>query len=188
MRRGLGGPIALVAAGAVAGVVLGALGGWLWWTWWGPPPTGRIYDTDAGKAWYPDPFDPGITRDFGATATYAVVAFGLALVLGLAGAWLARRHAVAGILAVLVGAGLGVAAMSLVGQSLSPPDPNSLLASHEVRDVLPGHLHVTGWTPYLAWPVGAMLAYLVAMVAFPGRPSDRSAPPAQRSAAPAPQG
>lgn len=176
------------------GALLGAAGGWLWWAWWGPAPKGKIYDTVAGKAWYPDPFDPGITRDFSGTATYVVVAFGLALLLGLVGGWLARNQAVAGIIAVLLGAGLGVLVMTLVGESFSPPDPAGLVASHEVHDVLPGHLAVAGWTPYLVWPVGAMLAYLVLMLSLNpagttgGQVNGGSLRPEQQSAAPAPQG
>lgn len=184
-----------VAVPVVLGALLGAAGGWLWWAWWGPAPNGKIYDTAAGKAWYPEPFDAGITRDFSGTATYVVVAFGLAVVLGLVGGWLARNHALAGLLSVLVGAGLGVLAMTLLGESLSPPDPATLLAARDVGDTLPGHLAVAGWTPYLAWPVGALLAYLVLMLALSptgpatdGAPSAEWAQPGQPSTAPAPQG
>ncbi|WGX94642.1 hypothetical protein [Nocardioides sp. L-11A] len=182
-----------VAVPVVLGALLGAAGGWLWWTWWGPATPGKIYDTPAGKAWYPEPFDPGIARDFSGTATYVVIAFALAVLLGLVGGWIARHSPVAGVLAVLVGAGLAALAMALLGESFSPPDPASLVASHQAGDVLPGHLHVAGWTPYLAWPVGAMLAYLVLMVslpagAAPGPANDRSERPAPPSAAPAPQG
>ncbi|MDQ6524115.1 hypothetical protein RB608_10915 [Nocardioides sp. LHD-245] len=186
-----------VVVPVVLGALLGAAGGWLWWTWWGPATPGKIYDTPVGKAWYPEPFDPGIARDFSGTATYVVVGFALAVLLGLVGGWIARHHAVAGVVAVLAGAGLGALAMTLLGESFSPPDPATLVATHQAGDKLPGYLHVAGWTPYLVWPVGAMLAYLVLMVSLPaaptagptdGRVSDGSARPAPPSAAPAPQG
>lgn len=182
-----------LAGPVVLGAVLGGLGGWLWWVWWGPATQGRIYETQAGKAWYPDPFDPGITRDFSGTATYVVLGFALALLLGLLGGWIARQHALLGVVAVVLGAALGALAMTLVGESLSPPDPNSLLSSHAVGDRLPGSLAVAGWTPYLAWPVGALLGYLVLMVSLPVPPSPESASAgseqsAPRSGAPAPQG
>jgi hypothetical protein len=168
----------------VLGALLGAAGGWLWWTWWGPAPKGRIYDTPAGRHWYPDPFDPGITRDFSGTATYAVVGFALALVLGLVCAWFARRTAVAGLVALLVGAGLGALVMFVLGEALSPPDPATLITGHKVGDVLPGNLHVSGWTPYLVWPLGALVGYLVVLLSF----TSESQRPVQPSVAPAPQG
>ncbi len=174
---------ALVAP-PVLGALLGALGGWLWWTWWSPAPDGRIYDTPTGPAWYPDPFDPGITGDFGGTATFVVTGFALALVLGLVGAWLAREQAVPGLVAVLLGAGVAVGAMVLVGAAFSPADPATLVADHAVGDRLPGSMQVTGWTPYLAWPVGALAGYLVLLLSLPSRP-ERPVPP---SFAPAPPG
>lgn len=160
------------------GAGLGALGGWLWWTWWGPAPVGKIYDTQVGARWYPEPFDPGITRDFSGTATYVVLGFGLAAVLGVAAALLCRRTAVAGLVVAGLGAGLGAAAMVLLGTSFSPPDPAGLVATHKIGDTLPGHLHVAGWTPYLAWPVGALAGYFVVMVSLlspgksPSQPAD----------------
>lgn len=156
----------ILAVPVLLGAGLGLLGGWLWWSWWGPAPDGRIYDTRVGPQWYPEPFDPGVTRDFSGTATYVVIAFGLALLLGVVAAVLCRRIAVVGLAAVVVGAGLGAAAMVLFGTSFSPPDPADLVAGREVGDALPGHLHVAGWTPYLAWPVGALLGYFVVMVSI----------------------
>ncbi|GAA3676805.1 hypothetical protein GCM10022237_40340 [Nocardioides ginsengisoli] len=168
----------------VLAVLAGLGGGWAWWQWWGPAPSGKIYDTPAGPHWYPDPFDPGITRDFSGTATYAVIGFGLALVLGLVAGWLARRVAVGGLVALLVGVVAAALVMKVTGEWLSPPDPASLIAGHKVGDVLPGHLHVSGWTPYLVWPLGAMVGYLVVLLSF----TSESQRPAQPSVAPAPQG
>ncbi len=156
----------ILAIPVVLGAALGPLGGWLWWTWWGPAPDGKIYDTRVGAKWYPDPFDPGVARDFGGTATFVVVGVGLALLLGVVTAVLCRRTAVAGLVAVVVGASIGAALMVLVGTSFSPPDPATLVASHKVGDALPGHLHVAGWSPYLIWPVGALLGYFVVMVSI----------------------
>lgn len=172
----------VLAVPLVLGAGLGALGGWLWWAWWGPAPDGRIYDTRVGPQWYPEPFDPGVTRDFSGTATYVLLGLGLAAVLGVVAALLCRRTAVAGLVAVVVGAGLGAAAMVVLGTSFSPPDPAGLVASREVGDALPGHLHVAGWTPYLVWPVGALAGYFVVMVALltpgtpPAQPGARDAP------------
>lgn len=178
-----------VLAPVALGAALAALGGWLWWEWWAPPPTGKVYETSVGPTWYPDPFDPGITRDFNATATFVVVGFGLALVLGLASGWLARNRAVPGLAAVGVASLVGAAVMTLVGLAQSPPDPQDRAGEVAIGTVLPGNLEIGGWTPYLAWPVGALLGYLVVMLALkPTSLSGGSPRPAPLSSAPGPQG
>lgn len=170
-----------VAIGAVMGAVLGAVGGFLWWTWWGPAPEGKIYKTSAGPTWYPDPFDPGITRDFSGTATYVVVGFGLALLLGLIAGWVWRNTAVAGLAGLVLASVVAAVVMTLVGASQSPADPQDRAGEVAIGTKLPGHLEVAGPTPYLAWPVGALLGYLVVMLSF----TSGSARPEQPSAAPA---
>lgn len=167
----------------VLGVALGALGGWLWWTWWGPPPVGKVYETPAGPTWYPNPFDPGVTRDFTGTATFVVVGFALALVLGLASGWIARHRAVPGLVAVTLASLAAAAVMTVIGLWQSPADPQGLVDQVAIGDKLPGHLEVGGWTPYLAWPVGALLGYLVLMLSVTSewrRPEQPSAVPAQQ--------
>lgn len=197
-----------IAVPVVLGVALGAAGGWLWWAWWGPAPDGKVYDTAAGPTWYPDPFDPGITRDFSGTADYVVIAIGLALLLGLVGGWLARDRAVPGLVAVGVATIIAAALMTFVGTAQSPADPqakaddvaigtelegNLALAQAEVD--LPdgladlfndddGVVHVT--TPWLAWPVGGLLGYLVVMLALNSTAASGERPrPGQPSAEPA---
>lgn len=150
------------------GAGFGMAGGWLWWRWWGPPPDGKIYELrDGGLQWYPDPFDPGLTRDFSGTATYVVIAIGLALLLGVLAGIVCRRVAVAGLVVLLVGTAVAAAAMAVYGTSFSPADPMTLIKSHKVGDSLPGHLHVAGWTPYLIWPVGGLIGYFVVMLCLP---------------------
>lgn len=167
----------------VLGLALGALGGWLWWTWWGPAPRGRVFGTDAGPTWYPDPFDPGITRDFSGTATYVVVGFGLAALLGVVTGWVTRHRALTGLVAIGVASVAAAVVMTVVGVAQSPPDPQDKVDDVEVGTVLPGHLEVGGWTPYLAWPVGGLLGYLVVMLSLsPASVSDGSRRPGQPSA------
>ncbi|HWJ09562.1 MAG TPA: hypothetical protein VNS46_09325 [Nocardioides sp.] len=179
LLRAMVGPVALGAA-------LGALGGWLWWTWWGPAPDGKVYDTTAGPTWYPNPFDPGITRDFSGTATYVVVAFGLALLLGVVGGWLARDRAVPGLVAVALGSLVAGLLMTVIGIGQSPPDPRDKVDEVKIGTELPGHLEVSGWTPYLAWPVGGLLGHLVLMLALgSGSATGESRRPGQPSAEPA---
>lgn len=162
----------------VLGAVLGALGGWLWWRWWGPAPSGRIYRTDAGPAWYPDPFDPGVARDFSGTAEYVVLALGLGVLLGLVGGWLARRRPLAGLAAVLLGGVVAAALSTVIGQAQSPPDPQEKAKDVAIGTRLPGHLglaqaqigpegNTVGVTvPWLMWPVAGSAGFLVVMLAL----------------------
>lgn len=175
-----------IAVPVVLGVALGAAGGWLWWAWWGPAPDGKVYETTAGPTWYPDPFDPGITRDFSGTADYVVIAIGLALLLGLVGGWLARDRAVPGLVAVGVASIIAAALMTFVGTAQSPADPQAKADDVAIGTELPGHLKVSGWTPYLAWPVGGLLGYLVVMLALNSTAASGERPrPGQPSAEPA---
>ncbi|GAA4805895.1 hypothetical protein ACFQ0K_00930 [Nocardioides caeni] len=177
-----------VAVPLALGAALGGLGGWLWWRWWGPAPSGQIYDTVAGPAWYPNPFDPGITADFKGTATFVVIGVGLALALGIAAGLWARNNAIPGLVGVLLASVLGAGLMTWIGQEQSPPDPQEQAAKVEIGTKLPGHLEIASHeldlpdsladavgdddgiipvtTPWLVWPVGALLGYLVVMLAL----------------------
>ncbi len=184
-------PARAVLAPVLVGLVLGALGGWLWWTWWGPPPLGKVYDTPAGPTWYPTPFDPGVTRDFSGTATSVVVGLGLALLLGAIGGWLSRGRAVVGLAAVVVASLAAAAVMALIGVAKSPEDPQSRVDEVKIGAELPGDLEVSGWTPYLIWPVGALLGHMVVMLSLPttsGGVIGAGRRPEHRSDVPAPQG
>lgn len=156
--------VGAVLAGSVG---LGLLGGWLWWTWWGPATPGRIYDVpEQGPHWYPDPWDPGQADAFSGTAQYIVIALLLGLLLGLVAGFLAGRTALPMLGAVLLGSALAALAMVWLGTQLSPPDPQTLATAANARKQLevPGHLFVTGWTPYLSWAVGVLTGYLVVML------------------------
>ncbi|MDN5745142.1 MAG: hypothetical protein L0H31_08470 [Nocardioidaceae bacterium] len=178
----------------VAGALFGLVGGWLWWRWWGPPLTGKIYETIDGKRqWFPDPIDPGLPHQFGATAIYVVLGLGLAVVLGLLSGWICRHRAVWGVAAVLVASILAAIVMVLFGQSQSPPDPQEKADSVKVGTELDEHMGLTPGeidltkkvaqvlrdddqviyvpTAQLIWPAGALAGYLILMVLMPSRPA-----------------
>lgn len=154
----------LVAVAAVIGAGVGRL----WWLWWSPGFTGRIYDTTAGPMWLPEPFDPGFADSFTGTAQYVALGAGAGVLLGLIGAVLLRRAAVPGV-AVVVLASLVAAGVALVvGTMPSPPDPQTYATAAQVGTEHEANLEVSGWTPYLVWPVGALLGYAVFMVLTAG--------------------
>lgn len=184
---------ALVAI-PVVGAVLGAVGGWWWWHWWSPAPTGRIYDTQAGRTWYPDPFDPGVARDFSGTAEYVVIGLALGALLGIVGGWLTRRRPVAGLAAVVLGAAVAAGVATAVGLAQSPPDPQLRADDVKVGTRLPGHLElasatidlpaigdVSVTTPWLMWPVAGAGGFLLVMLAI-GATERRPAEPSPRGA------
>ncbi len=170
---------ALVGAAVVLAVAagLGAVGGWVWWTWWSPGPDGRVFPLpDGGTTWIPQPAESGYSALFAATAQYAVLGVGLGVLVGLLSVVLCRRRELVGLLVAAAGSAVGAAVMLWVGTAQSPPDPESLLADAEVGDMLPGALEVTGWTPYLGWPVGALAAFVLVLLLVIDRPE----PPPQR--------
>jgi len=139
-----------VGAGAAAGLL---------WERLAEPTTGLAYDGQ----WYLEPAGPDVS--FQAVAVYILIAFPLGIVLAvLVGRW--RGHERATVLAVLVAAGVGAAAMYAVGTALGPPDPQALAAASPDYTELPGELGLTApdrgrvlWhsTALLALPGGAML-------------------------------
>lgn len=161
-RAGWAAPGLVAATVVVAGAVLGALGGWLWYLWWAPAREGRIYRTEDGPRWFPDPWDPGQAQMFAGTGGYALVGIGLGLVLGVLAVFLGRRQAYAGLVGLLLGTALAAGVAYLVGTMLSPPDPQSLVDSEPVGTRLPAAIEVRGWTPYLCWPLGGLLGFLAA--------------------------
>ncbi len=155
-----------VGATVLSAVGLAFLGGWLWWQWWGPADKGRIFETRDGPQWFPIPFDPGVSHVFAGTAEYFLIGLGLGALLGVLAGVLSRSRAVLG-LGVLVVASVGAAlVMHWFGVSFSPPDPRTLVDSHEIGDRLPGHLELSGWTPYLAWPIGALAGFTGVMLSL----------------------
>ncbi|MEQ6901681.1 hypothetical protein [Nocardioides sp. YIM 152588] len=169
-------PLAVAAAAvgllALAGA-LGALGGRLWWAWWSPATPGQVYATSDGLAWYPDPADPGFAHAFAGTAQFVVIGFVAGVLLGVVGGVVTRNRPLVGLGIVAVAALVGLLLTYRVGIAASPPDPTTLLGGAEAGDLLPANLQVSGWTPYLAWPVGAFFGFLLVMVTIMS--SDRAA-------------
>ncbi|MBC2933551.1 hypothetical protein [Nocardioides sp. zg-1228] len=142
--------VLFVGGGAAAGVL---------WERLAEPATGLAYE----GGWYLEPAGPDLS--FQAVALYVVIAFPLGLLLAvLVGRW--RGHERVTVLAVLVAAGLGAAAMYAVGHALGPPDPQALAAGSPDYTELPAELGLTApdrdsvpWhsTALLALPGGAML-------------------------------
>lgn len=146
----------------VLGALLGAAGGWAWYSWWEPGRTGRVFDTGDGLRWLPFPWDPGQAQVFAGTAEYAVVGLVGGLLLGTVAAVLGRRRALAALAGLLLATAVAAAVAYLVGTTLSPEDPQSLARQAGEGAELPAAIEVDGWTPYLCWALGGLVAWLVA--------------------------
>ena len=150
------------AARVVAVFVLaGALAGWLWETLW-TPPTGFA----SGGAFYLD--GPGLRADFSGTGLFVLVGLGVGVMLG-AGCAFIRHDARVVFAAVLIGSVVAALACAWVGHWLGPADPVALAATLPDRTPMVADLHVVGDAPYLAWPVGAICGFLLALLR-PGGP------------------
>lgn len=146
----------------------GALAGLLWFRLW-EPPRGVV----RSGAWLTD--ETGLRGDFSGTGLYVVVAALTGLLLGVVIALLLARSELATLGFLLLGAVLAGWVMYRVGILDSPGDPRVLADDTADGTVLPGRLRLAGWTPFVAFPTGALLGYAALLVALPGRGSGADA-------------
>jgi hypothetical protein len=143
---------------AVAGALSGLLWEWLW-----TPPTGVVVD----HQWLQD--ERGLRGDFSGTGTYVAVAAVIGLLAGAAVAVLFDRSELVTLAVVLVGSLLAGWLMYRVGLAVGPPDPHPLAETARNGSHLPGELVVSGWSPFVAFPSGALVGLLVVFFGLSGR-------------------
>lgn len=156
---------ALAAVGALAGVV---------WQWLWTPTVGVVVDHrwTAGDAL-------GLQHEFSGTGWYVVVGLVAGLVAGIAVALLVDRVPLLTLAAVVVGSALAAWMMLLVGSALGPPDPAIAARTADDGTRLPMELSVTGRSPWIALPSGALVGLLVVFIGLSPRrqiPSVESPP------------
>lgn len=150
---------------AVLGLA-GALAGLVWeWRW--TPPTGVV----VGHQWLQD--ETGLRASFSGTGTYVVVAAVVGLLVGAALAAIFDRRELVTLLGVAVGSVLAAWVMLRVGLALGPEDPVALARTAAKGVHLPGRLVVSGRSPFVAFPSGALLGLVVV---FFGLSRRRNAP------------
>jgi hypothetical protein len=167
-------PLLLLALFAVAGVA----GGVAWRYLWTPPP-----GVARGGSWVPTPVEEGLQNDFSGVGWYVVVAIVLGVVLGWVTALVLDRAEIAGVVVVVLGSALAAYLVLTVGERLSPPDPDTVAATAQDEDKIPGDLEFDGWTPLLSAPIGALTAVSMAYLLTARR---RGATEAGSSDAPTP--
>ncbi|MFC7497530.1 MULTISPECIES: hypothetical protein [unclassified Nocardioides] len=147
--------VALAAAGALAGVV---------WEWVWSPTVGVVVDHQwtAKDAL-------GLQHQFSGTGWYVVVAVVAGLVAGVAVTLVADRVPLLSLLAVVVGSVLAAWVMLLVGGALGPPDPETVARAADDGTRVPDDLTVSGLSPFIAFPVGALLGLVLVFIGLSAR-------------------
>jgi hypothetical protein len=158
-------PIGQVLAVVALLAAIGAAAGWVWFRLWDAPP-GVVAD----HAWYPDPYMPGQRADFDGVALYVLVALAAGVLGGALCALFLARSELVTLAAVTVGSALAGWLMALVGTALGPADPEPLARTATDGTRLSGDLALTGFSPYLALPAGALVALLLVFLSTLGRP------------------
>lgn len=153
--------LVLVVTGVVAGFV---------WEWLWTAPVGSVVD----GAWVAQD-EQNLRAAFSGTGWYVVVAAVAGIVGGAIVALLLDRTPLGTLVGVTVGSVLGGLAMYAVGVWIGPPDPVETARSAAEGATLPAALGVSGGTPFLAMPAGALVALAVVFLGLAAR--DRAVSP-----------
>ena len=150
-------PLVVLVAFAAAG----AGAGWLWERWW-TPTRGVVVDGTWVAGFRPDGdafvFDfPSLEGFFAGTAQYVVLGLAGGVVLGVLCGLLGQRSELVMLFAVVVGSALAGLVAYRLGTALGPVDPTTIEGSLADGTVLPANLSVPGASPFVAWPLGALL-------------------------------
>jgi hypothetical protein len=153
----------VVAVLAVTGAVAGVVWQWIW-----SPSSGVVVHhqwvaTNAIQ----------LQRQFSATGWYVVVGVVAGLLAGIVVALLFDVAPLVTLAAVIVGSALGAWVMIRVGVALGPADPQVLARTAADGTHLPAALAVSGKSPTIALPVGALLGLVMVFIGLSGH-RDRS--------------
>ncbi len=144
--------------------VAGVAGGLLWRWLWTP-----LRGTVLGGVWYP----ATNSSPFSATGLYVLIALGVGLLAGVLSALVSDRRELVTLGLVTVGSLLAGWVMLQIGRIGMPADPSVLARSTPDRAELPGTLMVTGRSPFVAFPTGALLGLCVMFVGLSRKPIDQ---------------
>lgn len=166
--------LGLVVVGlALVGVLAGVVWEWIW-----NPVIGVVVD----HQWSPGSAI-GLQQEFSSTGWYVVVAVVAGLLAGLGVGLLADRVPLLTLVAVVVGSALAAWLMLVVGSALGPPDPAAAAHTADDGTRLPSDLSVSGKSPFLALPTGALLGMALVFIGL----SPRAARPESSESAPEPE-
>jgi hypothetical protein len=136
--------LVLCAAGALAGVV---------WEWVWSTPTGVVVD----HKWVAES-EASLRGQFSGTGWYVIVGSIAGLLAGAVVALFVDRYPFVTLAGVAVGSLLGAALMYRVGVALGPADAAHLARTAKEGTHLPAALSISGKSPWIAFPAGALVA------------------------------
>jgi hypothetical protein len=186
-RRGVLGLLLFAVAVVVAYGVVGVVAGLVWEAVWTPPTQvvqqHHVYYLDYAS----------LRRVFSGTGLYVIVGGIASAVTTLVVVLVARGRELVALASVLVGSVLASVVMRQVGVSRGPTDPTTLAHSKPNGTRLPGSLVVSGHTPYLVWPIVALIVLALVFFAWslpsePGRTQAAPDDPAEADVPSAPAG
>jgi hypothetical protein len=130
----------------------GVLAGFVWeWVW--TAPVGVVVD----HKWVAED-EASLRGQFSGSGWYVVVGSVAGLLAGAVVALFVDRFPLATLLGVLLGSVLGAALMYYTGIGLGPGDPAKLALTAKDGTHLPAELAVSGTSPWIALPAGALVA------------------------------
>jgi len=151
---------ALLVVVLVAAV--GALAGVVWERVWSPP-TGVVVH----HQWVASS-EAGLREEFTGTGWYVVVAAVAGLLVGAVVALVADRRPLVTLGALVVGTLTGAWLMRVAGVALGPDDPAGVAGTAKQGAHLPDMLRVSGASPYVAYPTGALVALALVFLCLSG--------------------
>lgn len=154
----LGRLLLVVAVFAVAGALAGVIWEWIW-----TPTDGVVIKHELLLD------GDGLRSDFSGTALYVMVAAFTGLLVSVLVCVLSDRHELVTLLGIALGSVLAAWLMLRVGYALGPPDPAPLARAAEDYTRIPDQLHVSGTSPYTAFPGGAMIGLIVVFIGLSRR-------------------
>jgi hypothetical protein len=159
-----GSPLAvvlLVVEVLLAYALVGLIAGVVWEAIWAPPD-----QVVQQHQVYPADYE-ALRRIFTGTGLYVLIAAAASALTALVISLLTRRRELVVLFAVTVGSCAAAGVMREVGISRGPVDPTTLAASTANGVHLPGALGVTGFSPYLVWPMMSLLVLSLVFFAWP---------------------
>lgn len=151
--------VLVLAAFAIAGVAAAFVWEWVW-----SAPYGLVYD----HQWMAED-EAALQGQFSGTGWYVVVASATGLLVGGLVALFLDRAPLVTLAAVVLGSVLATVLMIRIGAALGPVDPQELARTAVDGTRLPGSLTVSEWSPWIAFPAGALVAVALVFIGLSPR-------------------